>query len=135
MEDVVLVCGNDKLLSWQAHPLRKVSREDITEVAGGDDETNGGGGVLLDEIEVGVEVVRYLGEDARPVDGVYGGEAVGLVDFGVCEEGFYEVLDEVSANTWCACKVLYVPDNHRKSHQPPNCVRWRPARWSFGPPV
>jgi hypothetical protein len=48
--------------------------------------------LLFNEVEVGVEVVCYLGEDTGPVDGVYGGEAVGLVDFGVGEESFYEVL-------------------------------------------
>ena len=37
-----------------------------------------------------------MGEDAGPVDGVYGGEAVRLVDFRVCEEGFDKVLQAVS---------------------------------------
>jgi len=39
-----------------------------------------------------MEIVRYLGEDTGPVDGVYRGEAMGLVDLGVGEEGFDKVL-------------------------------------------
>jgi hypothetical protein len=43
-------------------------------------------------LEVGVEVVGDLSQDTRPVDGVHGGEFVGLIDLRVCEEGFDEVL-------------------------------------------
>lgn len=41
---------------------------------------------------MGVEVVDDLSEDAGPVDGVYGSEAVGRVEEGVGEEGFDGVL-------------------------------------------
>ena len=47
---------------------------------------------MLDEIEVGVEVVGDLGENTGPIDGVHGGEAVRRVDFRVGEEGLDEVL-------------------------------------------
>lgn len=39
-----------------------------------------------------MEIVCYLREDAGPVDGVDGGEVMGLVGVGICEEGFDEVL-------------------------------------------
>jgi hypothetical protein len=49
-------------------------------------------GFLFDEVEVGVEVVCDLGEDTCPINGVDSGEAVGRIDFGVCEKSFDEVL-------------------------------------------
>lgn len=39
-----------------------------------------------------MEIVCYLRENAGPVDGVDGGEVMGLVGLGICEEGFDEVL-------------------------------------------
>lgn len=39
-----------------------------------------------------MEIVCYLREDAGPIDGVDGGEVMGLVGFWVGEEGFDEVL-------------------------------------------
>jgi hypothetical protein len=47
---------------------------------------------LANQVEVRVEVVGDLGEDAGPVNGVDGGEAVGLVDFRISKECFDEVL-------------------------------------------
>lgn len=73
----------------------EIAREDVAEVACGDHEADlGGGGFgLAGEGEVGVEVVGVLGEDAGPVDGVYGCETELGVDFGVGEEGFDDVLE------------------------------------------
>lgn len=48
---------------------------------------------MANQVEVRVEVVGDLRENAGPVDGVDGGEAVGLVDLGVGEECLDEVLD------------------------------------------
>lgn len=95
VEDVVFVGCDDKFLRGQSHALCEVAGEDVSEVAGRDDVADGGGGEeggLADQLEVGVEVVGYLGEDAGPIDGVDSGEAVSFVDFGVGEEGFDEVL-------------------------------------------
>ena len=48
------------------------------------------------ESEVGVKVIRCLGEDTSPIYGVYGAEVEGLVDFGIGEEGFHCILYVVS---------------------------------------
>ena len=45
-------------------------------------------------MEVREEIVHLLGEDARPVDGVDGAEAVFGVEFLVSEEGFDDVLQK-----------------------------------------
>lgn len=61
--------------------MGEVAREDVAEVASGDyvaDFWGRGGGEGAEEGEVGVEVVDDLGEDAGPVDGVYGAEVVGF---------------------------------------------------------
>lgn len=42
--------------------------------------------------KVCVEVVSDLGENSGPVDGIDGGEFVGLVGFGVCKQCFDNVL-------------------------------------------
>ena len=48
--------------------------------------------VGLQQLEVRVEVVRDLSQDAGPVDAVDGGEMVRLVHFCVGEEGLHHVL-------------------------------------------
>lgn len=95
VKDIILVCRNDELLDGQAHALGEVSGKDVTEIARGHNKSHGRGGeegLGLDEVEVCVEVVCDLGEDTGPVDGVDGGETVGLVDLGVGEESLDEVL-------------------------------------------
>lgn len=75
----------------------EIAGEDIAEVAGGDYEAwfwaGGGCGGETEQGEVGVEIVCDLREDASPVYAVYGGEAEGVVDLGVGEEGFEDVLN------------------------------------------
>ena len=100
-EDVVRVRRDHESLRGQPHALRVVAREDVPEIASGDDvlERHGGElggcegfGELMREVEVGFEVVDCLGEDAGPVDGVDSAETMSSVEFCVCEERFYDVL-------------------------------------------
>jgi hypothetical protein len=67
VQNVVRVGCDDQLLGWQERRR-------------------------FDEVEVRVEEVGDLRKDAGPVDGVDGGEAVGLIDFGVGEERLDKVL-------------------------------------------
>jgi hypothetical protein len=95
VQDVVGVGCDDQLLGWQAHALRKEASQDIAKVARRHNEADGGRweeSGRFDEVEVGVEEVGDLGKNARPVDGVDGGEAVGFVDLGVGEERLDKVL-------------------------------------------
>ena len=95
VEDVVFVGRDDEFFGGESHAFCEVAGEDVAEVSCRYDEADGGGWeerLLADELEVGVEVVGDLREDAGPVDGIDGGEAVGLVDFRVGKEGFDEVL-------------------------------------------
>lgn len=49
-------------------------------------------------MEIRKEVVHSLREDTRPIDRVDGAEAVFLVEFAICEEGFDDVLAVVKCS-------------------------------------
>src|SRR5690606_35238252 len=97
VENVVFVGANHELVDGEAHAKSEVASEDVAKVSRGDGKADlvaelERRGLLAEEGEVGVEVVDGLGEDASPVDAVYGAELVGRVDLGVGEEGFDNVL-------------------------------------------
>lgn len=128
MEDVVFVGGDDEFLGGESHALCEVAGEDVAEVAGGDDEAYFGGGEeagLADEVEVGVEVVGDLGEDAGPVDGVDGCELVRAVDLGVGEEGFDKVLGRGLVVGGDGL-VSGVPGSRRRCRLRRGCGHWHP---------
>jgi hypothetical protein len=53
------------------------------------------------ELEIGVNVVGSLGEDAGPIDGVDCTEVLGFVDFWVGEESFDNILNgQLNSGTW-----------------------------------
>jgi hypothetical protein len=126
------------------HALCEVAGEDVAKVTRGNDEAWwGGGGVGALQGEVTGEVVGYLGEDSCPVDGVYGGEAVGLVDFWVGEERLDEVLEREGVS-WempegrgggARGRRVGLPDNRQMCRRRRGCGRWHPARLSSEPPV
>lgn len=87
-EDVVRVRRNTEAAHRKTHALRIISREDVAEVAGGDDELNLDLVCVRDlalQVEVGEEVVDSLGKDARPVDRVDRAQPVCRVELAVPE--------------------------------------------------
>mmetsp|Transcript_133098 Transcript_133098/g.425629 ORF Transcript_133098/g.425629 Transcript_133098/m.425629 type:complete len:437 (+) Transcript_133098:364-1674(+) len=91
MQDVIRVCGADKMPHRQAHALGVVPGQDVTEVAGGHAE--GQLAVALRaQLEVRVEVIGDLKHDACPIDGVHGSEAVLLLEVELTEESLHDVL-------------------------------------------
>ena len=76
-EDVVGVGRADELADRHAHELRVVGREDVAEVARGDDDVHRLTRLqvaLLEHVGIGAAVVDDLRHETAPVDGVRGGE-------------------------------------------------------------
>ena len=93
-EDIVRICRDGELSHGEAHALRAVAGEDVTEVTRWDYELELGGfwvRYLLADMEAGKEVIDRLGKDACPVDGVDSTQAVLLIEGLVCEQRLHDV--------------------------------------------
>ncbi len=82
LEDVVGVGGDDQLPDRQAHALGAIAREDVAEIAGGDDE--GHLAMRRAERRSGGEVVDDLRDDAAPVDRVDAAQLRRIAEALVC---------------------------------------------------
>mmetsp|Transcript_9241 Transcript_9241/g.15798 ORF Transcript_9241/g.15798 Transcript_9241/m.15798 type:complete len:309 (-) Transcript_9241:1-927(-) len=91
MQNVIGVRGHDQMFDRQAHSLCVVPCEDIPEVASGHAETD----LTVqarEELEIGVEVVRDLEHDPRPVDGIHCSQRVLFLEVQVCKQLLHNVL-------------------------------------------
>ncbi len=87
-EDVVDVGGDHQTIERRARPRRGVTGVDVAEVAGGHHE----GDVTAAERGLRREVIDHLRHDARPVDGVDGGEPHPVAEGVVVEQRLHDRL-------------------------------------------
>lgn len=75
--------------------------------------------------------VGYLGQNSRPVDGIYGCEFLGFVDFGVSKKGLNNILSTLDINYLQETRslssgILDLPGNHQTTLLLGDCVHSRP---------
>ena len=85
--DVILVGGDHQALHGQAHAHRRLAREDIAEISGGDDESGG-----TAQRGCRREVIDRLRRDADKVDRVDGGEADLVGKVSLCKQTLHQRL-------------------------------------------
>ena len=78
-------------MNRHAHLFGDVPRADVAEIAAGHAEANALV-VAFAGAQIACDVVHDLGNDAPPVDAVYGADAVALFEFGIVLHGFHDVL-------------------------------------------